>query len=115
MLSKTTLAATLIAATALTAVPANAGGLNFQFGFGPGFNAPGWSHGPGNHHQGPSWRHQRVSEWEVRSILRNHGYRNIRFLATRGPIYQVQAWRHGRGFFLVVSARDGDILSRQRI
>lgn len=116
MVSKKIIAAGLIAATALTAVPANAAGLNFQFGFGPGYNSHGWNQGPRHHDRhGPRWRHQRVSQWEVRSILRRHGFRGIRFVDTRGPVYQVRAWRRGHPFVLVVSARDGDILSRHRI
>ncbi len=112
MFSKT-IAAGVVAATALTAVPANAANFNFQFGFG----GPNWNHGPQRHddHRGGRWQQHRLSQWEVRSILRGHGYRGIRFFEVRGPVYQVHAWRHGRSFFLVISARDGDILSRQRV
>ena len=48
-------------------------------------------------------------------MLRRDGYRAIRFFDDRGPVYQLRASKHGRDFFLVVSARNGEILSRQRI
>jgi hypothetical protein len=112
MFSKKLIVAGLIAATTLTAVPANAGGLAVQFGFGADSYGPGigWKHGP----YGPAWQHHRLSPQEVRYILHREGYRNIRFLDARGPVYQVHARRFGRSFFLVVSARDGDILARHR-
>jgi hypothetical protein len=110
MFSKKTIAAGLIAVTTLAAVPANANGITVQFGFGnPGF---GWN--PGHRHGAPIWQH-RLSPREVRSILRRHGYRAIRFLDARGPVYQVSARRFGHTVFLVVSARNGDILSRHRV
>ncbi len=108
MISKKAIAAVLVAATMLTAVPANATGFTFHFGHG----APGWSYGP---HHGPSWRHGRVSPREVRSILRRHGYHDIRFADRRGPVYQVRASKHRNAYFLVVSARNGEILSAQRV
>lgn len=107
MFSKKTIAAGLIAVTTLTAVPANAASFGFHFG------APGWGWSPGPHH-GPRWQTHRLSQREVRGILRHQGFRFIDFLDTRGPVYQVRARKHGRGFFLVVSARNGNILSMHR-
>jgi hypothetical protein len=116
MITKT-IAAGLIAITSLAAVPANAGGLTVEFGFGGGhgqnWGSQGGGHNWGGH--GP-YRHQaRLSTQEVRFILRGNGYRNIQFVDNRGPVYQLRARKNGRTFFLVVSARDGEILSRQRI
>jgi len=116
MNTKTTIAAALIALTSLTAVPAQALTVDFNFG-GPGY---GWG---GGQHYGWSggysdrrdhFRH-RLSRQEVRWILRERGYRNIRFFDDHGPVYQLRARRHGDTYYLVVSARSGEILSRNRI
>jgi hypothetical protein len=97
--------------TALTAVPANAGTFTFEFGGG----SPSWGYDSGyggyRHHR---HRH-RLSTDEVRAMLRDDGYRRIRFIDDRGAVYQLRASRHGRDFFLVVSARSGEVISRQRI
>lgn len=114
MISKKTIAAGLIAITSLTAVPASASSVVVDFG-GPGYGGPGWG-GPGwNQQHGHRWQRHRLNRDQVRWILRHHGYRYIRFLDTRGPVYQVSARRHGRAYFLVLSARSGEILSRYRI
>jgi hypothetical protein len=108
MFSKKTLAAALVAATTLTAAPASADSLNFQFGFGgPGY---GW-------HGGPNWQHhdRRVSPREVRHMLRDRGYHQIDFLDRSGRTYEVRARKNGRTFYIVVSARSGEIISRHRI
>ena len=113
MITKT-IAAGLVALTTLSAVPASAASLNFQIGSGPNWGYYGGSggHGGYGHHDR---RHDRVSTDEVRGMLRRDGYRGIRFFDNRGAVYQVRASKHGRDFFLVVSARTGEILSRQRI
>lgn len=106
MITKTTIAAGLIALSTLAAVPAQAGGFSIEVG--PGF---GWSDGGYGHRQ---WR-QRLSPQEIRWILRDRGYRNIRFFDDNGPVYQLRARKYGDTFYLVVSARTGEILSRNRI
>ena len=106
MFSKT-IAAGVIALTALTAVPANAGGVGFGFGYG---NNPGWS-GDGGH----GWRNERLAPREVRQVLRQKGYHRIDFVDRRGSTYEVTAHRNGRTFYMVVSAWSGDILSHNRI
>ncbi len=111
MITTKTIAAGLVALTTLSAVPANAAGFSFQFGPGPSYYG---GHGYGYGH-GQQWRHDRVSTDEVRFMLRRHGYRAIRFFDARGPVYQLRASKYGRTYFIVVSARDGQILSRQRI
>jgi hypothetical protein len=113
MFARKTLAAAVIALGALAAVPANAGNLTVQFGYGgPSFGYHDGGYGWGDH--GPR-RHRWLSPQEVRRELRDRGYREIRYLDRRGAIYQVRAERRGRDFFLVVSARTGEILSRHRI
>ena len=109
MITKTTIAAALIALTSLAAVPAKA--LTVEFGFG-GPNM-GWSDGYQGQH-GDRFRH-RLSPQEIRWILRDRGYRNIRFFDDHGPVYQLRARKHGETYFLVVSARSGEILQRNRI
>jgi hypothetical protein len=107
MITKT-IAAGFIALTTLSAVPADAASFNFQFGPGPSYY--------GNHGgYGHNWQNQRVSTDQVRWMLRRDGYRGIRFFDDRGAVYQLRASKHGRDYFLVVSARSGEILSRQRI
>ncbi len=117
MFTTKTIAAGLIAITTLSAVPANAASVAVEIGY----NGSGWSH----HNNGPAWDHQnrRYNRWhnarlstdQVRWILRRDGYRAIRFFDGRGPVYQLRASKHGRQFYLVVSARSGEILSRHRI
>ena len=123
MLTKTTIAAALIALTSLTAVPAQALTVDFNFG-GPGYGWGGSGYGwNGGQYQGWSgdysdhrdhFRH-RLSRQEVRWMLRERGYRNIRFVDDHGPVYELRARRHGDTYYLVVSARSGEILSRNRI
>jgi hypothetical protein len=119
MISKTTIAAGLIALTSLAAVPANASSLTVEFGnpgYGTGYGGPGneWS----DHNRGDrGYRHMRhrLSHEEIRWILRDRGYHRIRFFDDSGRVYQVRARKHGETYFLVVSARSGEILSRNRI
>lgn len=116
MFTKTTIAAALISLTTLAAVPAQASDINVQIGFG----APdyGWSDGYGHDRGYSHHRHhmrQGLSGDEVRSILRESGYHQIRFVGHHGPVYQLSARKHGDMFYLVVSARTGEILSRNRI
>ena len=106
MFSKT-IAAGIVALTALTAVPAQAGGLTIDFGYGQG---PGWSD-----RRDHGWHNERLSPREVRRVLRHKGYREIEFVDRRGSTYEVTARRNGRSFYMVVSASSGDILSRHRI
>lgn len=114
MISRTTIAAGLIALTSFASVPANASGLTVQFGS-PGYGAGyGWSD-EGGGDRGHRQMRQRLSQQEIRWILRDRGYRNIRFFDDRGPIYQLRARKRGETYFLVVSARSGEILSRNRI
>jgi hypothetical protein len=111
MISKKLIAAGLIAAASLTAVPASANGGAVGFSYGnPGWSGPGWNHQHRHH-----WQHRRLYPGQVRWILRQRGYRHIRFVDTRGPVYQVSARWHGRAYFLVLSARNGEVLSRIRI
>ncbi len=113
MIATKTIAAGIIAVASLAAVPANASGLTVQFGF----DGPGWggNHGHHGHHGHRNDFHSRLSADQIRWMLRGDGYRRIRFFDDHGPVYQLRASRHGRDYFLVVSARDGQILSRERI
>lgn len=113
MISKTTIAAGLIALTSFASVPANASSLTVQFGS-PGYGAGyGWSDEGGD--RGHRQMRQRLSQDEIRWMLRDRGYRQIRFYDDRGPVYQLRARKRGETYFLVVSARSGEILSRNRI
>lgn len=112
MISKTTIAAGLIALTSLTAVPAQAGGISVEFGFGgPGY---GWDGGSGYGHGYGRHMRQRLSADEVRWMLRDRGYRQIRFF-DQGRVYQLRARKNGATYYMVVSSFTGEILSRNRI
>jgi len=116
MTLRTTIAAGLVAMTALTAVPASATGLSIEFGYAGVEQRGGWDRDRGRH----GWSHRPdrqhfLSTQEVRRILRSRGYRAIEYLDRQGAIYQAQASREGRRYGLVVSARDGDILNRYRL
>jgi hypothetical protein len=106
-----TVAAGLVALTALAAVPANATTVAAGYYERPRWDGPRWD--------GPRWdnhrRHDKLSTREVRRILRHKGYRNINFVDRRGATYEVIAHRNHRSYYIVVSAWSGDILARNRI
>jgi hypothetical protein len=110
MTVRNTLAAGLVALAALAAAPANATGLTVTIGDLPR-HAAGWHHAGWN----PGW-YRALSPHEVRRILRDRGFREIRYLDRRGTIYQVHAvdYRH-KHVGLVVSARNGAILTAYRL
>ena len=109
MIGKTTIAAALISLSALAAVPAQGRRLQHPTRLRRSrLERPRPRHG---HHM----RRHRLSTDEVRWILRDRGYRQIRFFDNHGAVYQLRARKHGDTFFLVVSARTGEILSRNRI
>ena len=113
MFTKTTIAAALISLTTLAAVPAQASDITVEIGYG----APdhGWSDGYGDGYGHHHHRTHLFSADEVRWMLSDSGYRQIRFVGHHGPIYEVRARKQGDMFYLVVSARTGEILSRNRI
>ncbi len=115
MFSKKTIAAGIVALGALAAsAPANAGSLSFSVEVG----RPIAVH---DDHRGYGWgdhrgHHKALSAKEVRRILRHRGYRDISYLDRRGSIYQVRARDYrGRRVGLVVSARNGAILTAYRL
>ena len=113
MIAKKTIGAAIIALSTLAAVPASAGGVTVQFGFGsPGY---GWHDGRGDGWRDHGRRHHMLSPREVRRELRDRGYDRIRYIDRRGNIYQARASKGRRDFYLVISARNGNILSRHRI
>ena len=114
MIAKKTIAAAVVALGVLAAVPASAGGVTVQFGYGQpgyGWNQGGWN--PGHGWERP--RHRELSPQQVRRELRDRGYRQIRYVDRRGAVYQAVASKNGRAFYLVISARNGQILSRNRV
>ena len=119
MISKKTIAAGLIALTSLAAVPANAASFSIEIGqpgYGMGYGGPRneWTD---YEDEDRGYRHgqYRLSRAEVRWMLRDRGYHRIRFLDDRGRVYEVRARKHGETYYLIVSARSGEILSRNRI
>lgn len=100
MINRKTLAAAIIAVSAITATSASAGSITIQIGNGY------------HQHHGHKYK---LSAHEVRYILRNRGYRNIDFSDTHGSTYEATARRHGKYYYMVISAWSGDVLSRHRI
>jgi hypothetical protein len=123
MFSKKTIAAGIVALGALAAsAPANADSLRFSVEVGRPIVVHDDQRGYGSHdHRGYGWddhrSHQKaLSASEVRRILRHRGYRDISYLDRRGSIYQVRARDYrGRRVGLVVSARNGAILTAYRL
>jgi len=117
MFSKKTIAAGIVALGALAAsAPANAGSLSFSVEVGRPIvvhdDHRGYGYGWDGHHG----HHKALSAKEVRRILRHRGYRDISYLDRRGSIYQVRARDYrGRRVGLVVSARNGAILTAYRL
>ena len=109
MISKTAIAAGLIALTTLAAVPAQASGLTVKFGFGgPAYVSGGNGYGYG-------WHKGKLSPQQIRWVLRSKGYGAINFLDRKGPAYEVIAFKSGKRFYVVVSSRNGAILARHVI
>jgi hypothetical protein len=108
MIAKT-IAAGLIAASAFAAAPAGAASLTIGVGNAPHYYNHGPSHGPSQH-----WQVRRVSPDQVRWRLERQGYRAIRFIDTRGALYQVRATYRGHRYVISVSARSGQIVARHR-
>ncbi len=117
MFSKKTIAAGVVALGALAAsAPANAGTLSFSIEVGrpTAVHDYNYSYGSKGYHHGH--KHHTLSAKEVRRILRHRGYRDISYLDRRGTIYQVRARDYrGRRVGLVVSARNGAILTAYRL
>jgi hypothetical protein len=115
MFSKKTIAAGIVALGALAAsAPANADSLRFSVEVGrPIVVHDDRGYGWDDHRKG---HHKALSASEVRRILRHRGYRDISYLDRRGSIYQVRARDYrGRRVGLVVSARNGAILTAYRL
>ena len=82
MIAKKTIGAAIIALSTLAAVPASAGDVTVQFGFGsPGY---GWHDGRGGGWRDHGPRRHELSPQEVRRELRERGYRQIRYFDRRG-------------------------------
>lgn len=123
MFARNTLAAGLIALAALVgAAPASAGSVSVQIqagttgyhdGVGYGWKRAG--HRADRYYGGHS-EYGTLTPREVRAVLRDRGYRQIRYLDRRGRIYEVRATnRRGHRVGLVVSARSGAILNVYRL
>jgi hypothetical protein len=116
-----TIAAGIVALAALAAAPASAAGLSLSFGDGAvraTITEAGWrphGHGWDRGRWHDDW-HRTLTPHDVRRVLRDRGFREIRYLDRRGAIYQVHAvdYRH-KHVGLVVSARNGAILTAYRL
>jgi len=114
MTFKTTIiaAGALVAASAAAVPAAQAGRVDFSFRvatphasihFNPGY-------------RGPSWHRQTLSPPEVRRVLQYRGFRQIRFLDRRAPVYVVRAVAYNnRAYTVRVSAYNGRIIAQQAV
>ena len=121
MFARKTLAAGLVAISALIAVPASAATLGIDFTQrGPVVtidSGRGYDHRPG-HGRWDRDRHQvrYLSANEVRRILRSRGYRNIQYVDRNGSVYRARAVDfRGRMVALTINARNGVILDSDRL
>ena len=111
---RNTLVAGALAIAALAAaVPAQAAGPAVTLEFGTPHHGPNFGYGRRGHDRDVG-RHM-LSPREVRGILRANGFRQIRFVDRRGPVYQARAEnRRGRDVLVTVSARSGNIINVDR-
>ena len=63
-----------------------------------------------------SYYHHTLSPQQVRRILRDEGFRHIRYVDRRGTVYRARAEnRRGRDVLVTVSARTGHIINVERL
>jgi hypothetical protein len=123
MFARKTLAAGLVAMSALVAVPASAATIGVDFTQrGPVVvfdNGRGYDRD--RRDDRGRWdrdRHQSryLSANEVRRVLRSRGYRNINYVDRNGSIYRARAVDYrGRMVALTINARNGVILDSDRL
>ena len=120
MTLKKAIAAGLFAlVTIAAAAPASAHGVSVRIGIGGGSYA--YDDGYRYYWQRPRSQYRRgdygtLTPREVRAVLRDRGYREIRYVDRRGRIYEVRATdARGQRVGLVVSARNGAILNAFRL
>lgn len=117
--SRAAIAALVIGAASISAMPAQAASTNFGFSFNAG-NGLSFSidEGQRNRHDGPR-RFERVclSDNQIRRDLRNSGFDNIRFGRERRGSVQVVAERGRWEYVLKVDRCDGQVatVDRQRM
>lgn len=72
--------------------------------------------GHGNSYRGGDRDQRTLSPQQVRRILRDRGYRGIRYVDRQGSIYRARAEnRRGRDVVVAVSARTGQVLDVRRL
>jgi len=114
MTFKTTMiaAGALIAASAATVPAAQADSVRFNLQFG----TPNATIQFGTPHRGPRWQRHKLSPQDARRVLRNQGFRNIRFLDRRGSVYVARAVAYnGRPYTVRVNAYSGRIVAQYAV
>jgi hypothetical protein len=115
MITKSLIAAAVVAAAAATAAPANAKVdvdvyLGLGDGYGPGYYAPTYPvygvHARPRAHHGYG-----ISCENGRDEVRDSGFRKVRAVDCSGRHFTYKARRHGDTFIVKVSRRNGDIIS----
>jgi hypothetical protein len=110
------IAFTLAGATVVGIAPANAQprpDVDFSIRFGD--DRGGISFGTGNHRGRGNDYDRCYSDRQVRGILRDNGYREIRFFDRRGRIVNVTAEKGRRDYAIGVDSCSGKIVSRDRL
>jgi hypothetical protein len=103
MIMKTTILAAVVAAAAFAAVPAKA---DVDVGFGFDLGGVGISVGD---------IYEQMEPWEVRRMLRHHGYHDIDFSDTGGRYYRCTAEKYGDEYFMKIDSYTGNIVYRHEI
>ncbi len=129
MFKSTMIAAAAVAASVFAFQPGEAkAGSNVQFHIGVGVPYHGYSYGyaaPAPYYdQRTHYRHyapaprpyyRRMSCNDIRYMLRDRGFHHIAIADCRGRRYGFKASRHGKRYYISVSARTGRVLGKFRI
>ena len=105
-IAKAAVVAVTLAGTSLTAIPAQAQDVDFNFRF----NVPGLSFGFGDLD-----RRRCFTDRQVRRDLRSDGYDEIRFVDRRGRVVQLVAELGRRDYIIAYDTCRKRIIGRERI
>lgn len=132
MIRNTIIAAAALAASAIAFQPgtAEAGSKvhfsvgigvpyhSYSYGYHRPYHAPVYYGTPGyygHYSYAPRPAYRTVSCRSAHNILRQHGFHHIRASDCRGARYGFKATRHGKRFYVTVSANSGRIIGKVRI
>ena len=118
--TRAAVAALIIGAASISAVPAQAGNnVSFGFSFNSG-NGVGFSIGSNNHRQRQHVGHRRqqrqcMTNWQVRQGLRGYGFNHIRIMKTHRAKVWVRAVRGRWEYKMIVNRCDGQVNRMKKV